>query len=131
MAKKTREYVRDMQEVKSLESEVMELEIGLETGMGKLKGYQKDILKDARKYLDTMKQNKSWSEKNKKEWQETAGAVKDSLDFNKTQAEIEKSLVTLKRKEKQGINTGAAQGIAKKQLGTKKLILKILAMCGA
>ena len=86
--KKTREYVRDMQEVKSLEQEVLELEVGLEQGMSKLKGYQKEILSDARKYLDTMKNNKSWSEKNKKEWKETANAVKDSLNFNMSQEDI-------------------------------------------
>tara|TARA_Y100001973_G_scaffold101344_1_gene164287 strand:+ start:2015 stop:4201 length:2187 start_codon:yes stop_codon:yes gene_type:complete len=118
--KKTREYVRDMQEVKSLEQEVLELEVGLEQGMSKLKGYQKEILSDARKYLDTMKNNKSWSEKNKKEWKETANAVKDSLNFNMSQEDIQKKILKMKVKQKQGVNTGAAQGIAKKQLGTKK-----------
>ena len=118
--KKTREYVRDMQEVKSLEAEVLDLEIGLEQGFVRLKGYQSDVLKDARKYLDTMKQNRQYSESNKKQWQETANAVKDSLNFNMSQEQIQQKITQLKRKEKMGVNTQAAQGVAKKQLGTKK-----------
>ena len=112
--KKTREYVRDMQEVKSLEAEVLDLEIGLEQGFVRLKGYQSDVLKDARKYLDTMKQNRQYSESNKKQWQETANAVKDSLNFNMSQEQIQQKITQLKRKEKMGVNTQAAQGVAKK-----------------
>ena len=120
-SKKAKEYVRDMQEVKSLESEIMGIEIAREEGFEKLNGIQEQVLNDAKEYLKTMQKSKDFTKASKKEWAELANTVKESLNFNASQESIQNRIVDLKKKEKtMGLNTQAAQGTAKKQLANKK-----------
>jgi len=117
----TQEYVRDMSEVKSLESEIMGMEIAREEGFLKMSGYQKDVLRDAKEYLKQMQKSKDFTKASKKEWAELADTVKESLNFNASSEQIQNRIINLKKKEKtMGINTKAAQGTAKKQLANKK-----------
>ena len=74
--KKQRTYVRDMQEIRSLEQEILKIQTERDLGYTKLNESQANAVKDAEEYLKKMKASKDYTTKSKKEWAELANTIK-------------------------------------------------------